>query len=243
MERSDWIKQMQSKLEHLYDLGSPRYWTEFGLYPNETQIEYLQMFLERVPARSKVLSAGCGAGRYDGIVMEAGHSVTGIDLSEGMLTRARQVFPKIRYEKLAMQDMDFQNEFDGIICLDAMEHVFPEDWPGIMRRFQLALKPDGLLFFTIERVGDHAKESYERARALGLPVVSGEIADQVDEAYERAVAADGKGDAEDVAAYHYLPSTKQVQTWITQAGLVIEIEEGEFRHPTRPFIVRKLQQS
>ena len=239
MERTEWLKQMQSKLEYIYDLYSPRYWTEFGLYPNETQLEYLQTFLELIPVHSTILSAGCGAGRYDGILLEAGHNVVGIDLSEGMLTRARQVFPKIRYEKVALQDMDFQNEFDGIICLDALEHIFPEDWPGIMCGFQQALKPGGLLFFTIERVGDHAKASYERARALGLPVVFGEIADQVDEAYGRAVAADGKADAEDVAVYHYLPSTEQVQTWITQAGLVIEIEEGELRHP-RPFIVRKL---
>lgn len=239
MDRAGWLKQMRSKLENLYDLYAPRYWNELGLYPNETQLEYLQIFLTRVPSNSILLSAGCGAGRYDGILLEAGHRVVGIDLSEGMLARAREVFPEIRYEKIALQEMEFQNEFEGVICLDALEHVFPEDWPGIMRRFRQALKTGGLLYFTVERVGEHIRASYERAKSLGLPVVFGEVADQVEEAYERAAASNGKADAEDVAAYHYLPSTEQVRTWVSQAGLVIEVEEGGVRHPARPFIVRK----
>ncbi len=59
--------------------------------------------------------------------------------------------------------------------------------------------------------------SYKRAKALGLPVMFGEVADQVDDAYERAVVSEGKAEPEDVATYHYLPPTAQVLTWINQA--------------------------
>jgi len=61
----------------------------------------------------------------------------------------------------------------------------------------------------------------------------------VEEAYKRAVASEGKAEPEDVAAYHYLPSTEQVQTWVRQAGLEIEDEEWEDSLPTRPFFARK----
>jgi len=122
MERAEWLQQMQDKLEVLYDHLSPGYCQKFGLYPNEAHREYVQKFLELVPPRSTLLSAARGAGRYDGILLEAGHSVVGIDQSAEMLARAKERFPEARYEKMALQDMDFQEAFDGATCIDAMEH-------------------------------------------------------------------------------------------------------------------------
>src|SRR5512139_3463020 len=141
MERAEWLKQMRNKVEALYDHISPEYWVNFGFYPNQTHQEFLHKFLDRVPPHSTLLSAACGAGRYDGILLEAGHNVLGIDQSEGMLIRAREHFPQVRYEKIGLQEMDFSEAFDGAICMDAMENVCPEDWPGIMAGFQKALKP------------------------------------------------------------------------------------------------------
>jgi 2-polyprenyl-3-methyl-5-hydroxy-6-metoxy-1,4-benzoquinol methylase len=239
MERAEWLKQMREKAEALYDHFSPLYWVKFGLYANETHRAYLQRFLERVVPRGALLSAACGAGRYDGILLEAGHSVLGIDQSEGMLARAREHFPGVTYKKKSLQEMDFRETFDGITCIDAMEHVCPEDWPGILKRFQEALKPGGVLYFTVDLAdADEMEAAYERAKALGLPVVFGEVADRVEKAYEQIKASgmlpDGLADA---AVYHYHPPLEQVRTWIEQAGLVID-EEGTgdwYAH----FVVRK----
>ena len=66
MERVEWLKQMRSMAEALYDRISPQYWVTFGLHKNEAHQQYLQEFLERVVPGGAVLSAGCGAGRYDG---------------------------------------------------------------------------------------------------------------------------------------------------------------------------------
>jgi cyclopropane fatty-acyl-phospholipid synthase-like methyltransferase len=228
MERTEWLKQMRDKAEKLYDHFSPLYWVKYGRSVDETHREYLQKFLERVPPRSNLLSAGCGAGKYDGMLLEAGHSVVGIDQSEGMLARAREHLTDVRYEKIGLQEMDFREAFDGAICIDAMEHVCPEDWPEILRRFQEALKPRGVLYFTVDLGGDYVEESYERAKALGLPVVYGEVADRLEEAYERAMAMEMPmvpDDLGDSAVYHYHPPLEQVRTWLSQAGLAIE-EEG-----------------
>jgi 2-polyprenyl-3-methyl-5-hydroxy-6-metoxy-1,4-benzoquinol methylase len=230
---------MREKAEALYDHFSPQYWVKFGLYANETHREYLQKFLERVAPRSTLLSAACGAGRYDGILLEAGHSVVGIDQSEGMLARAREHFPEVQYKKMGLQEMDFREAFDGIICMDAMEHVCPEDWPGILRRFQEALKPGGVLYFTVDLAeGDDVEAAYERAKALGLPVVFGEVADKVDEAYEQMKTfAAVPYELADAAVYHYHPSLEQVRTWVGQAGMAID-DEGTgngYEH----FVVRK----
>jgi SAM-dependent methyltransferase len=241
MERAEWLKRMRDRAEALYDHFSPEYWVRFGLYPNETHREYVQKFLERVAPCSTLLSAACGAGRYDGMLLEAGHSVLGIDQSAGMLARAREHFPEARYEKLGLQEMDFLEAFDGVICVDAMEHVPPEDWPGILRGFREALKPGGVLYFTLDLAeGDEVEAAYERAKAGGLPVVFGEVVDQVEGAYAQVKALETSvvpGELADVAVYHYYPSLEQVRAWIGQAGLVIE-EQGTgnwYAH----FVVRK----
>jgi len=244
MERAEWLKQMRDKAEALYDLASPEYWENYGLDLDETHVEYLHKFLGRLAPHSRLLSAACGAGSYDGLLLEAGHSVLGIDQSEGMLARAREHFPAVRYEKVGLQEMDFREAFDGATCIDALEHVCPEDWPVILRGFQAALKPGGVLYFTVDRRDaeepDELRTAYERAKAQGLPVVYGEVADQVDELYERVKTSGWPalpGELADFSVYHYCPSLEQVRAWLEQAGFAVE-EEGPgkwYEH----FVVRK----
>ncbi len=246
MDRVEWLKDMRDKAEKLYDLYESRYWEDIGLYrdePDEPTLEHLQKFLERIQLHSNLLSAGCGTGRWDGVLLEAGHSVVGIDQSAESLARARERFPEARYEKIAMQDMDFREEFDGAICIEALEHVSPEDWPGIMRGFSRALKPGGLLFFNEGLASGHEKAAYERAKAMGLPVVMGEVADQVEELFEQAVESGGKMKAVDEMVYHYLPPVEQVREWIVKAGMAIEQEEvrKKERYVVGYFLTRKVQ--
>ncbi len=244
MDRAEWLKQMRDKAEGLYDLGSSEYWVNWGLDMDATHQEFLRKFLGRVAPHSRLLSAACGAGLYDGLLLEAGHSVVGIDQSAGMLARAREHFPAVRYEKVGLQEMDFREAFDGATCIDALEHVCPEDWPVILRRFQTALKPGGVLYFTVDRRDadepDELQAAYERAKAQGLPVVYGEVADQVDELYERVKTfgwAALPRELADMTVYHYCPSLEQVRAWLEQAGFAVE-EEGTgkwYEH----FVVRK----
>ncbi len=243
MERAEWLKQMRSKAEALYDHFSPRYWVKWGLEVEETHRAYLQKFLSRVAPGSAVLSAGCGAGLYEGLLLEEGLSVTGIDQSAGMLALAREHFPQVRYEKMGLQEMPFREEFDGVICMDAMEHICPEDYPAILCGFSQALKPGGVLYFTVDNSEpeEQLEASYQRAKALGLPVVYGEVADEVDSNYAQLIVMDPNqplpGDLADRAVYHFHPSLDQVRQWLGQAGAIIE-EEGDglwYHH----FVARK----
>jgi hypothetical protein len=118
-----------------------------------------------------------------------------------------------------------------------MEHVCPEDWPGILRRFREALKPSGALYLSfctreLEEAGT-VERAYERAKEQGLPVVFGEVADQVEEglqfflSYEDVfeIPEEAFGERADVAVYHYYPALEQVRAWVDGAELVVE-EEG-----------------
>jgi SAM-dependent methyltransferase len=226
MERAAWLKRMQSNAEALYDRFSARYWVSWGLTEDETHQQYLQEFLKRVAPGGVILSAACGAGRYDGALLDAGHSVIGIDQSAGVLAQAKVHCPQAQYQKMALQEMNFHAQFEGVICMDAMEHICPEDYPGILRGFQQALKPGGMLYFTADRAEEpdfDLEMYYAQATALGLPVVFGEVADEAAfaQALEQAEASD---ELTDRAVYHYYPPLAQVRAWIAQAGLAIEAE-------------------
>jgi 2-polyprenyl-3-methyl-5-hydroxy-6-metoxy-1,4-benzoquinol methylase len=131
-----------------------------------------------------------------------------------------------------LQELDFQAAFDGIICMDAMEHICPEDWQVILAHFKRALKPGGVLYVTVDAQKlDEDGKAYERAKAMGLPVVFGEVVDELDAAYAEAMALEAlelntlSYERLDHTVYHYHPSMEQVRVWSDQAGLSIE-EEG-----------------
>ena len=237
MDRSQFLTQMRREAEERYDtLWAPAYGEKWGNYPNATHQQFLQRFLTLLPLHSNILDAACGAGLYDGMLVEAGHTVLGIDQSTGMLNQAREHYPKaqfpnLHYLKMGLQNMNFQEAFDGVICMDAMEHICPEDWPGILVGFHKALNPRGLLYVTVDAMqGDEYRESYDRAKAMGLPVVYGEQVDDLEAAYNIAMQQDLRdpsslsGERLDHTVYHYHPTMEQVHTWYSQAGFIIEEE-------------------
>jgi SAM-dependent methyltransferase len=209
MDRASWLKGKRREAEERYSTWwAPLYGEKYGKYPNSSHLQFIQKFLDLLPQKSSILNAACGAGRYIEQLLEKRHTVIGIDQSAGMLARAKEFFPQVQFEKIGLQEMSFENVFDGAICMDAMEHVCPEDWTLILSNFHRALKHHGFLYFTVEIAAEtEVKAAFDRGRQLGLPIVYGEWADQDD-------------------VYHYYPSLEQAREWVQQAGLVI-LEEGE----------------
>jgi cyclopropane fatty-acyl-phospholipid synthase-like methyltransferase len=219
MDRMQWLKEQRREAEERYStLWAPHYWETFGFYPNASHLQFIQKFKDLLPQNSTILDAACGAGRYMPEFVGKGFTVVGIDQSEGMLARAQEKFPEVTLEKVGLQEMSFREMFEGAICMDAMEHVAPEDWPVILANFQRALKRHGYLYFTVEIQDEtEVKAAFEQAQQAGLPVVYGEwVNDEV---------------------YHYYPTMEQVRDWVQQAGFTI-LEEGEgdgYHH----FLMRK----
>ena len=142
------------------------------------------------------------------MLLEKGHTVVGIDQAQGLLDQAAKKFPAVELEKTGLQEMSCVKEFDGAICMDALEHVCPEDWPLILQNFHKALQPQGYFYFTVELAEEQEVEiAFRQAKEAGIPVVYGEWPDN-----------DG--------VYHYYPSMPQVWGWLGEAGFEV-IEEGE----------------
>lgn len=69
----------------------------------------------------KVLDVGCGTGRHSIELSKRGYSITGIDLSESLLARAREKALKnglkVDFLKQDARDLPFSEEFDVSIML------------------------------------------------------------------------------------------------------------------------------
>ncbi len=99
----------------------------------------------------RVLDLGCGFGWHCQYAIEQeAESVTGIDLSENMLRRAKeQTDPRIVYHRTSIEEADFAGQaFDVILSSLAFHYV--EDFGAVAEKLGHWLVPGGYIVFTVE---------------------------------------------------------------------------------------------
>jgi SAM-dependent methyltransferase len=98
-----------------------------------------------------VLDAACGTGTYWPALLAAGLQVTGVDQSAEMLAQARRKYPQVPSRVLALQDLaELPDRFDGLLCVDALEYVAPEDWPVVAAGLAAVLASRAPAYVTVE---------------------------------------------------------------------------------------------
>ncbi|GAA4985262.1 class I SAM-dependent methyltransferase [Actinopolymorpha pittospori] len=99
----------------------------------------------RLPARGTVLDLGCGCGiPVARALSEAGHAVTGVDLSEVQIQRARTLVPRATFRTADATEAEFPAaSFDAVVCLYALIHMPLSEQPVLLRRIATWLRPDG----------------------------------------------------------------------------------------------------
>jgi SAM-dependent methyltransferase len=223
MDRLTWLKEQRRISEEQEDkIYSPIYdelWGEI----DPVHRRCFDRFLGSCPPKAQILDAPCGTGKYWPMILDSGRTVFGIDQSQGMLDRAHAKFPHVPIQKVGLQEMSFDQEFDGVVCMDALEMVPPEDWPIVLGNFYRALKPGGYFYFTVEVTSEEEiARAFEDGRQAGLPIVYGEWA------YEGGYF----GEWAQAGGYHYYPRLDQVRAWVQEAGfrLIDESVGEEYRH-------------
>lgn len=206
VDREAWLRERRQTAEERHDtIHAFTYDDQYGEI-GPTHRRFVADLLERCQPGGTVLDAACGTGKYFAMVLDAGRRVVGTDQSTGMLARARARFPVVPLERVGLQELAFDAEFDAVMCIDAMENVPPEDWPRVVGNLRRALRPGGHLYLTVEQVDDEELDrEFAEATARGLPVVRGEE------------SRDG---------YHYYPSREQVGYWMEEGMLVVVAEDS-----------------
>ena len=149
------------------------------------------LHLLRIASESRVLDAACGTGRYFGPMIRTGGRVTGFDLADGMLARARAAYPEVSIVRADLAgSLPYRDaSFSHALCAQALKHL-----PSLGETFtELAriLQPPGRLVFSVT----HPEMDFTDYELNFVPSVvlsrEADIHHHTEQTYREALAATG----------------------------------------------------
>jgi 2-polyprenyl-3-methyl-5-hydroxy-6-metoxy-1,4-benzoquinol methylase len=120
------------------------------------EVERIVELLECEPA-AEILDCPCGHGRISNALADRGFRVTGIDVTELFLDRAREDAAargvEVDYVQGDMRELPWRDRFDGLVNWFTSFGYFPdEENKRVLRGFHDALKPGGRLVLETQNV-------------------------------------------------------------------------------------------
>ena len=143
-------------------------WTEDILSSPETYKEEALIYIETLKSRIYtqnlvMLHLGCGAGGHD-YHFKNYYSVTGVDLSKGMLELAKKRNPEVTYVKGDMRTIDLNRKFDLVVIPDSIMYMTTlEDLKKTIMNAAHHLKNEGILLVTTYMKEDFRENNFAYA--------------------------------------------------------------------------------
>jgi cyclopropane fatty-acyl-phospholipid synthase-like methyltransferase len=130
-------------------------------------MHWLKKLLAVLPSGACVLDLGCGSGDPADIALAHQHHVTGVDISEAQIIKARQNVPSGRFLQADLGSVSFSPaSFDAVVSFYTLEHLPREEHAAIFGRIAMWLRPGGYLL-----LGTEAAESAGSVGTwLGVPM-------------------------------------------------------------------------
>ena len=157
----------------LYNDIGPQYSKVIERQAHTAEIE---KFLALVQEGASILDVGCAAGRDTKIFRSKGYQVTGIDVSETMISLAEKNSPGTTFIHGDMLHLPLSfPDFDAIWCTASLDHLEREDIPKALAEFARVLKKGGVLFLAtrkgegILKKTDRFSQDKEREFTLVMP--------------------------------------------------------------------------
>lgn len=109
-------------------------------------MELVEKFIGRLDSID-ALDIGCGIGLVDKLIAGRLKSLTGVDIEEGVVQKAKINNPGIIYKTYDGSRLPFDdNIFDITFAINVMHHVHPGRWSNFTREMMRVLKPGGSAF-------------------------------------------------------------------------------------------------
>jgi len=143
-----------------YDRASHAYRADsLELHARSGYAHWLRRIERRLAPGSRVLDLGCGNGLPVARELAKRHRVTGLDLSEVQVRRARRLVPEARYVCADMTHVEFApKSFDAVTAFFSIINVPLEDQPKLFESIASWLVPGGWLLAV---VGKHRRTAIE----------------------------------------------------------------------------------
>ncbi|KAF3931137.1 hypothetical protein ABW20_dc0109171 [Dactylellina cionopaga] len=129
-----------------YSSLGEKYEATFGHDPGLQS--FLQKVLKHLPPRAQVLDVGCGTGKpVASTLTEAGHSVTGLDISEVMVGLSRKAVPKAQFHVADMRTYSPPEgtQFDAVLNILSLFSLKRKEIEATARRWSHWMPIGGLL--------------------------------------------------------------------------------------------------
>ena len=136
-----------------YDLKAQEF---FDDTVNADMTSHYSEFLKKLPENARILDAGCGSGRDAKYFKESGYEVTAIDGSAEMCKLASELIGD-NVLNILFQEIDFEDEFDGIWASASLLHVPSDEIGDVLQRLKKSLKENGV-FYASFKYGDFEGE-------------------------------------------------------------------------------------
>ena len=144
-----------------YDLFAEYYDELMSEVDYPARARYIDAIIKkRKPDAHLLVDLACGTGSMTVEFADLGYDVIGVDLSENMLSKAREKSDgSILYLCQSMQELDMYGTIDAFVCtLDSLNHI--EDREQLLlalSRVSLFLEPDGVFVFDMNTPYKHEK--------------------------------------------------------------------------------------
>jgi ubiquinone/menaquinone biosynthesis C-methylase UbiE len=146
---------METSIDH--NKENEKKWDRRSESYDDKRFDYFRLMQKKAIARitkkdpMNFLDLGCGTGwavRYVSKLSEGRGKFIGIDISNGMIEKARtnsQGFENVEFFKASAEEIPFDDSFfDTIICTNSFHHYLYPD--KVLKEVFRVLKPDGMIY-------------------------------------------------------------------------------------------------
>lgn len=138
--------QSNQEIKKAYDISAEAYSAKFlhELDHKPQDRELLRHFAENRRGKGTVLDLGCGPGHTTSFLGQHGAEVIGVDISEEMISVARQNFPALQFE--ANDFMSLKNadqSVAGMVAFYCLVHLADEQLPYVFKEWNRVLMDKG----------------------------------------------------------------------------------------------------
>jgi SAM-dependent methyltransferase len=112
--------------------------------------ELLDGLAREVAGRGLVCDLGCGPGQVGAYLAERGCDLLGIDISPGMLLRARERHGDVRFQLADMRALPLADAAcQAIACFYALIHIPRDEVPVALAEIGRVMRPGGVLVLSV----------------------------------------------------------------------------------------------
>ncbi len=155
-------------VEQGYDRVGQRYAEDQGDARQDLRSHYISYLVNKLPRGSALLDLGCGAGTPTTKRLAEHFTVTGVDISQRQIERARRAVPNANFFRSDITSLNLPPcSFDAVTAFFSIIHVPRDEQPELVRSVAAWLRPKGLFFATMTARGK--KTDFDRCW-LGTPM-------------------------------------------------------------------------